>query len=370
MPVGELAGLAAAVTFSVTHSMDKVLSRRFPPITMAFLESLGGALFAASLALIMGKAQEIADAPLDALLLSIGGGVLSVGVGVPLYLIFVRSVDISKASPLSGGLYALLALFSGVVFLGEDLSPVTYVGVFSIVAGVYMLSLAQRKQSGSAQEKWLGPKGLIFLILVVSSWVIGTSLQRVALRELDVFIANWVRLTAVFIVLGMLALLGSRTQLGRVLSGAPPATEEASSRTPANDSLAARPIISRGKLGLRAEMQMARLETTGSATLTGSHHRNPRNPRLATAGTQVSVGNMPLVSYLILVLNGLFLFGVGSLLMLIALKNTGLAVTAPLLTTELLWITLISFLALRERITLKTIAGIMMTSAGVVLVVL
>ena len=74
--------------------------------------------------------------------------------------------------------------------------------------------------------------------------------------------------------------------------------------------------------------------------------------------------------YLIVIINGCFSLGLGSLLMLVALQKTGLAVTAVLGSTQLLWIAILSSIALRERLTIKTIGGIGMTAIGIVLVVL
>ncbi|MEE9198566.1 MAG: EamA family transporter, partial [Dehalococcoidia bacterium] len=165
MPAGELAALAAAIIFSFTAIVDKFMTRRFRPITMVSLSAMGGALFALVLVFALGKTSEVPDAPLSALLLSVAGGVISIGIGFPLYVVFLRSVDVSKASPLSSGFFSLFSLLAGLLLLGEDLSPLTLVGISTILLGVYLLSIAQRKQSESKQAQWLGIKGILFLAL-------------------------------------------------------------------------------------------------------------------------------------------------------------------------------------------------------------
>jgi drug/metabolite transporter (DMT)-like permease len=70
------------------------------------------------------------------------------------------------------------------------------------------------------------------------------------------------------------------------------------------------------------------------------------------------------------VVNGAVSFGLASMLMLTALQKAGIAITVALLSTQLLWITLLSAIFLRERITPKTILGVAVTTIGVTLVVL
>ena len=62
--------------------------------------------------------------------------------------------------------------------------------------------------------------------------------------------------------------------------------------------------------------------------------------------------------------------GLASFLMLVALQKVGLAVTQVLMSTQLVWIALMSAFVLRERLSWKTLAGIGATVVGVVLVVL
>ena len=310
--MGELIALAASLTFSITHIIDKTLTRRWHPITMASLESLGGVLSGLVILLALGKINDIPEAPLDSLLLSVLAGAVSLGLGYPLYLVFLKSVDVNKASPLSYGLFSLLSTISGVFFLGETLSVLILLGIVTIVLGVYMLTFSQKGQSGTEQARWLGIRGILFLTLVVSTWVTGNSIQSEALRDLDVFIANAVRMPAVFLAQGMFALLGSGV------------------------------VVRRAK-GVSS---------------------------VSRRGASPGLGGIIFHSSLIPIINGLLVFGIGSLLMLVALERVGIAITAVLLSTEILWISLLAALFLRERWVLKNVFGVLVTATGVTLVVL
>lgn len=69
------------------------------------------------------------------------------------------------------------------------------------------------------------------------------------------------------------------------------------------------------------------------------------------------------------ILNGNLNLGIGCLFILIAVNHAGLAVAYTLSSTSLLWLALASPMSLRERLTLKTLAGVLVTLGGVIRVV-
>ena len=340
--MGELLALASALTFSITAVIEKSLTRRFAPPYLAALGSLGGALFMLVIMFALGKGREIPDAPMGSILLSITGGVLSIAIGYSMYLVFLRSVDVSKAAPVSQGLFAVLAVISGLFILGEVVSWFTFIGIAAMVAGLYTLSIAQRSQSVSTEARWLGFKGLAFMVLVASFWVAGFSLQKKALEHLDVVIANGLRLPVVFFFLAAFASL----RLSRSLVS--PDLEE-----PDTEAQASAPIPT----GVEVRPESS-FEVKGSAS-TGVVYMKE------------VTGQQPGLTVIILtILNGSASFGLGSLLLLMALERAGLAITMVLNNTSLLFIVLFSTVFLRERLTRKTIIGVIVTVTGVVMVVL
>ena len=73
--------------------------------------------------------------------------------------------------------------------------------------------------------------------------------------------------------------------------------------------------------------------------------------------------------YIVPIFNGVLNLGIGSLFILLAIDHAGLAVAFTLSNTSLLWLALASPIFLRERLTLKTIAGVLVTFVGVIMVV-
>ena len=314
MPVGELFALGAAMSHSIGSLIDKALTRRLPPMKQAALAALGGALFSFVLMAVLDRYRGLPDIHVPSLVLGVCGGIVSFGIGFTLFLIFLRSVDANKAIPLSGGVAAILSTMSGIFILGEDLAPLTLGGIAAILVGIYALSFFQRNETDLAQSVWLGFKGMAFLVFAASFWVTGFSMQTVALREVDAVTLNSARLPAIFFFLTLLSFLGVGKFL-RPRGEAPTPSTEAATLTPDQ--------------GLRARAR----------------------------------------GYVVPILNGTMNLGIGSLFILLAIERAGLAVAFTLSNTSLLWLALMSPIFLRERLTRKTLAGVLVTLAGVIMIV-
>ncbi len=464
MPVGELAMLLAAFIFAVTAVIDKLMTRRFKPLPMSALAVTGGSLFALLLMFVTGEASKLPDTPVAYLALSAAGAFLALCIGMPFYFRFLASVDVSKASPIMSGLQALLAVLIGLLLLQEDSSPLRLAGIGTIVVGMYVLTFSQRRQVEASQAKWLGVKGVLFLVFIVATWTGGTTLQKLAVDEAGPILVNAVRLAPVVLFLSMMAtanmdfLLGSdtraRSRSPRSLAGRRSRTEQqlssamnqlfrmprllhvpywAKARAPMQPAMRHIPArirppvywdrldslgesiralggdfvqVERGRArgGLRfridlpgayaPEATLTAMPEVASARWTGQWAGNQRveialhppdggirvglGPTLGGAGPMIGSGRVRVIKFgsrsvlpiLFPVLSGSLSMGVASLLMLVALDRVGLAVTQVLMSTQLVWIALMSAFVLRERLSWKTLAGIGATVLGVVLVVL
>ena len=464
MPVGELAALLSALIFSMTAVVDKVMTRRFKPLPLSSLSAAGGSLFALLLMFVTGEASKLPDTPVAYLALAVAGSVLGLCIGMPLYFRFLASVDVSKVTPLTSGFQTLLAVLIGFTLLGEDSSLIKLAGIAAIVIGMYSLTFSQRRQVEASQARFLGPKGMLFMLFIVSTFVGSIALQKIAVDEVGSVIANAVRLAPVVLLLSMMAtynmdfLLGSDTRVPsrspkslaarrrrRALQRPGPMSHlfrmprllhvpywarHRAPRQPAMRRIPARirpPVYwdqldklganireiggafeqverRRGRGGLRyrvdlpgsyaPEATLAAMPEVAAARWTGQWPGSYRveirlhppdqelhfglGPPLGGAGPLIGTARVRVMklggrSYLPLlfpVINGALSMGVASLLMLVALDQVGLAVTTTLMSTQLVWIILLSSLLLRERLGWKTMLGIAATTVGVVLVVL
>lgn len=66
---------------------------------------------------------------------------------------------------------------------------------------------------------------------------------------------------------------------------------------------------------------------------------------------------------------GAFLYASSAILFVYSLKHGNLSILYPLIATSYIWVALLSFLVLREPVSLLNVAGIGLIIAGIVLVV-
>ena len=345
MPIGEISVLASAMLFSITGIVQKTLVSRFRPLTLGALGSGGGALAGLILVLTIGDIGELTRIPTLYLVLGILGGIINIGLGEPLYLLFLRNVDISKAWPMVAGLLSSYSLLSGIFVLGETPSRYDILGVVVIALGVYLLSFAQRRYTDKNQASWLGFKGVLLLALVASFWVSGLTIQGFALRHMDPPLLNMTRLSAVCIFLTIMSGLG----VNEILL---PSEEDAAF----GFGRRVKKALSQG-LVARTVRRVLRLE--GSI----AHQDSARRRRRFRSGWSYRGSGVAIA-------NGSVSLGVASMLFLVGIDRAGLSIAAALSSTQIFWTTTLSAIVLRERVNPAGIAGVLTLFGGILLILL
>ena len=349
MPIGELAVLASAMLFSVTGIIQKTLVSRFRPLTLGALGSGGGAVAGLIFTLTTSDITELTRIPPTYLALGILGGIINLGLGEPLYLLFLRNVDVSKAWPMIAGLLSSYSLLSGIFVLGETPTGFDIVGVVVVAMGVYLLSFAQRKYTDKNQASWLGVKGVLLLALVAAFWVSGLTVQGFALREMDPQLLNMSRLSSVCIFLSVMSWLG----VNEILL---PSEEDSKLGVGARVKKAL-------AHGLMARTVTRLLKPGGTAAGAVAHRDSVRRRIRHRSGWSYRLSGVA-------VGNGTVSLGVASMLFLVGIDRAGLSVAAVLSSTQIFWTTMLSTIVLRERVNPAGIAGILAMFGGITLILL
>ena len=349
MPIGELAVLASTLVFSITGIVQKRLVARFRPLTLGALGAGGGALAALVFVLTTSDIAAIPRIPTMHVVLGILGGLINIGLGEPLYLLFLRNVDISKAWPIMAGLLSIFSLLSGILILRETPTAFDVGGVIVVVTGVYLLSFGQRKHTDENQASWLGIKGVFLLSIVSAFWVSGLTVQGYALREMDPPTLNVLRLSVVCIFLTIMSWLG----VSEILI---PREEDAGLgfgskvKKALSQSLVARTVARLLRLG-------------GSGPEVTAHRDSVRRRLHYRSGWSFRLSG-------IAVANGAGMLGVASMLFLIGIERAGLSISSVLGSTQIFWTTMLSVVVLRERMNLAGIVGISAMFSGITIILL
>ena len=349
MPIGELSVIASSLIFSITGIVQKRLVVRFRPLTLGALGAGGGALVALIFVLTTSDISAVAGIPPTYMVLGILGGIINIGLGEPLYLLFLRNVDISKAWPIMSGLLSVFSLFSGIVILRESPTLFDVIGVGVVIAGVYLLSFGQRKHTDANQASWLGIKGVFLLSIVSAFWVSGLTVQGYALREMDPATLNMLRLSAVCVFLVIMSWFG----VSEILI---PGEEDAGLRFGSK----VRKAVSQS-LFARTAARTLRLGGTTHAAV--AHRDSVRRRRVYHSGWSFPMAGVAII-------NGAGFLGVASMLFLVGIERAGLSISAVLGSSQILWTTMLSMLVLKERLNLSAIVGIAAMFSGVTLIIL
>ncbi len=349
MPIGELAVLASTLVFSITGIVQKRLVTRFRPLTLGALGAGGGSLAALIFVLTTSDITAIPHIPPTHIVLGVLGGIINIGLGEPLYLLFLRNVDISKAWPIMAGLLSTFSLLSGILILRETPTAFDIGGVIIVVTGVYLLSFGQRKHTDKNQASWLGIKGIFLLSVVSAFWVSGLTVQGYALREMDPPTLNLLRLSAVCIFLTIMSWFG----ISEILI---PSEEDAS----LGFGSRVKKALSQGLMARVAARSLG-LGRSGPGDV--AHRDSLRRRRVHHSGWSFRRSGVA-------VANGAGMLGVASMLFLVGIERAGLSISAVLGSTQIFWTTMLSVLVLRERMNVAGIVGITAMFSGITIILL
>lgn len=203
--IGELAALGCAFTWALTSILVKQPVVKMGAVAVNTIRTWVGALVFIAILLATGRASalfELTAYSVFALTFSIAVGL---GIGDTLYFRSLQMIGVARALPISGS-YPLPTLLLAVIWLGEPITWLNALGTVLIVAAVYLIS----RPMGSVQDESANPtdltRGVLLAVLAGLTWAGSTALLKSGVGEIDVVVANSVRLPAAGLFLLAIAL--------------------------------------------------------------------------------------------------------------------------------------------------------------------
>jgi drug/metabolite transporter (DMT)-like permease len=150
--LGEALSLGCALTWAVGVIIYKRLGEQLPPLKLCLLKNLivlalvvaTVAVLASPLAPVLGL-QRLPMPALDgaSILLALASGVIGIAVADTLYL---RALNVLGAGRMGvvGNLFSPFVILLSVMFLGEQLGPVQWLGFALVMAGVVLVNAPDR----------------------------------------------------------------------------------------------------------------------------------------------------------------------------------------------------------------------------------
>ncbi len=196
--IGEVASLIAALCWAVAAILYKKSLETVDSISANLIRSIPAAMFVFVVALLLGELWEISYVPGWSLIYLILGTLIGLGLGDGLYFLSLRYIGVGRAVPITSTYPLFTAAFT-IIFLQEIPELLTIIGVIIIVIAIRLLSKTNSQNSINAKDD---KRGVILAILTAVTWSIGIILLDIALREINYYLANAIRLP---ILIGFLA---------------------------------------------------------------------------------------------------------------------------------------------------------------------
>ena len=221
---GEAGALLAAALWSVSVTILTVQTRRIGAISVNAVRSLSAALFVLLLIPFAGGLSDLRGISASSAVAVVGSGVLAMGLGDSLYFASLPLLGVSRAVPISNGLYPLLALLIAAFWLDEKVTWLILLGTGLVIVGVSLLvgesspavegdgNGSHGGPAGATAGQW--QKGLFVLILACVVWAISTAWLKAGMGDLDVIAVGTVRIVInALILLPVVGLVGGRREI-------------------------------------------------------------------------------------------------------------------------------------------------------------
>lgn len=147
--IGQLLSLASGATLAAsTVSARRAVYYLGGSTGVMYISVLLGMVFFTLVLIISGTAGQISSASFLTLLALAGAGIVHFVIGRGFNYTALRLIGSNRTSPIMSS-NVLVAVFLGIAFMGEPLTPGLALGVALVVAGVFLVSL-ERNPAGGA----------------------------------------------------------------------------------------------------------------------------------------------------------------------------------------------------------------------------
>lgn len=206
--IGEISGLGCALCWAVSSTVTKSLAGKFEPMTLNLLRCVAASIVLWGIIPFSPGTQALSQAPWAALLYLVLSAFIGISVGDTIYIKGLRLINVNLALPIAQSAMPLLTLCAAILFLGEKITWPLALGTSLVLAGIYLIAGPGGKShlpvAGSSSEK--RGMGIGFILIASLLWAISISLLKVGLQEVNLILANGVRLPVAALSLFILTL--------------------------------------------------------------------------------------------------------------------------------------------------------------------
>jgi drug/metabolite transporter (DMT)-like permease len=203
---GELAAIFAALFWAISSFVFKRLGKTIRPIELNLIKGVGAVLLLALMSLFLR--EPITALTPFALMMLLVSGVLGIGFGDTMYFEALNSIG-PRRTLLISILAPPMTVVLAILFLGETINPLGWLGVIITISGVAWVILGNRNKE---EPQKLVRMGVFFAFLSALAQAIGSVMSRWALTQTPVSAIQSaiLRLVAGIAFLGVWMLIGKQ----------------------------------------------------------------------------------------------------------------------------------------------------------------
>ncbi len=200
---GEISALGCALCWATSSTLTKSLTGKFQPLALNLLRCFTASLLFWVIIPFFPGTKALTQAPPLGLLYLILSALIGIAVGDTRYLRGLRSINITLAFPIAQSVWPLMTLGMAVLWLGEPFTWTLAMGTALILAGIYLIAAPEGRTRHLLMDRAAEKKGEgISLVLIASGlWAISISFLKLGLQEINLILANGVRLPAASLLL-------------------------------------------------------------------------------------------------------------------------------------------------------------------------
>ncbi len=177
---GELAALFAALFWAISSFLFKKLGKTIRPVELNLIKGIGAVVLLIFISLFMHESLPVLTP--FALCLLLLSGALGIGFGDTMYFEALNSIG-PRRTLLISILAPPMTVVLAILFLGEQINPLGWLGVIITIFGVTWVILGNPNQEETRQ---LVRKGILFAFLSALAQAIGSVMSRWALTQTPV----------------------------------------------------------------------------------------------------------------------------------------------------------------------------------------
>jgi len=193
--IGEISALGCALCWAVSSTLTKSVAGKFEPLSLNLLRCLAAAVVFWAIIPFSPGTQALSQAPGTALLYLMLSALIGISVGDTIYIRGLRLINVTLAFPIAQSAMPLLTLIAAVLFLGETVTWSLALGTALVLFGIYLITGpwgGTRLPLVPVSEK--RGMGIGFILIASLLWAISISFLKVGLQEVNLILANGVRL--------------------------------------------------------------------------------------------------------------------------------------------------------------------------------